>query len=123
VIVAVHRHVGFGVLFPVVRASESMLGTSLCIDSAIQDGFSGQSPATSSIGVAYQMDVRRRILIWLIDAHPQGATVTAVSPLTLFYSHACHATSQMQHTQSVTHVNLIHKSTILLVQTTPISHA
>lgn len=51
-------------------ASDTMLGTSLWIDSGIQGGFSGQSPASSSIGIVCLRDVRRWIRVWLIDAHP-----------------------------------------------------
>jgi len=42
-ILAVHRRVGFGVMFPVMHISESIFNT--CIDQAIQDGLSGQSHA------------------------------------------------------------------------------
>ncbi len=43
VILAVHRRVGFGVLFPVMHAFESILNMTLCIDPAVSDGLSGQS--------------------------------------------------------------------------------
>ena len=49
-VLALHRRVGFGMLFPVMHAFESILDMTLCIDSAIQDGLSGQSSAGVLLG-------------------------------------------------------------------------
>jgi len=70
VILAVHRRVGFGVLFPVMHAFESILNMTLCTDPAIQDGLQGShllapnsiGSACTSLLCASLRHVQRRIL-------------------------------------------------------------
>lgn len=45
VILALHRRMECGVLFPVMHAFDSILEMALCNDSAVQHGLSGQSSA------------------------------------------------------------------------------
>ena len=49
VILAVHRHMGFGVLFPVMYAFESILNVACVLTQQYKDGLAGQSAGVSHL--------------------------------------------------------------------------